>query len=73
MIKGNIAAVAESGGIAIVQVDARVQQGMSGGPLVDECGAALGVASFVPLRSDDSGAQQGFAVFISIAELANLR
>ena len=74
VIKGNIAAVAESGGIAIVQVDARVQQGMSGGPLVDECGAALGVASFVPLRSDDGGgAQQGFAVFISIAELANLQ
>ena len=71
---GEVSAVTTSDGIAIVQVDARVQQGMSGGPLVDECGAALGVASFVPLRSDDSGgAQQGFAVFISIAELANLR
>lgn len=74
LIRGNIAGVAESGGIDIVQAAVPVQQGMSGGPLVDECGAALGVASFYPTRvGDGGGTQQGFAVFISIAELANLR
>ena len=74
LIRGNIAGIAESGGIDIVQAAVPVQEGMSGGPLVDECGAALGVASFYPTRAGDGGGtQQGFAVFISIAELANLR
>lgn len=70
--RGTVSAVTTSDGIAIVQVDARTEQGMSGGPLVDECGAAIAVASFVPLR-DDGGDQGEFAVFISIAELANLQ
>ena len=72
--RGAVSAVTTSDGVAIVQVDVSTEQGMSGGPLVDECGTAIGVASFVPLRFDDNGETEGdFAVFISVAELANLR
>ena len=72
--RGGVSAVTTSDGVAIVQVDVSTEQGMSGGPLVDECGAAIGVASFIPLRFDDNGETEGdFAVFISVAELANLR
>lgn len=70
--RGAVSAVTTSDGIAIVQVAAPTEQGMSGGPLVDECGTAIGVASSLPVR-DDGETQGEFAVFISIAELANLR
>lgn len=60
-------------GIEIVQTDAGVDRGMSGGPLVDECGYALAVASFSETRVTDGEAEDSeFPVFISIAELDNL-
>ena len=74
VVKGSVAALAESGGVSIVQADVNVESGMSGGPLVDECGAAIGVTSFIPTRTGERGQpQQGFAVFISVAELARLQ
>ena len=69
--KGVVSAVTVADGIEIIQTDASVDRGMSGGPLVDECGFALAVASFV-LTSDDVGDPGDFAAFISIAELENL-
>ena len=69
--KGVVSAVTVANGIEIIQTDASVDRGMSGGPLVDECGFALAVASFV-LTSDDVGDPGDFAAFISIAELENL-
>lgn len=69
--KGIISAVTLADGIEIIQTDAGVDRGMSGGPLVDECGVALAVASFV-LSTDDTDDPGDFAAFISIAELDNL-
>ncbi len=69
--KGIISAVTVADGIEIIQTDAGVDRGMSGGPLVDECGVALAVASFV-LSTDDADDPGDFAAFISIAELENL-
>ena len=69
--KGIISAVTVADGIEIIQTDASVDRGMSGGPLVDECGVALAVASFLP-ATDDAGDPGDFAGFISIAELENL-
>ena len=69
--KGVVSAVTLANGIEIIQTDASVDRGMSGGPLVDECGYALAVASFV-LATDDAGDPGDFAAFISIAELENL-
>ena len=50
----------------------QAQSGMSGGPLVDECGFAIAVASAVPraLRGESG---DGLTVFISMAELEKLR
>ena len=73
--RGIVSAVtaAEGSGIEIVQTDAGVDRGMSGGPLVDECGYALAVASFYEIRETDGGNDPSeFPVFISIAELENL-
>ena len=69
--KGVVSAMTLANGIEIIQTDASVDRGMSGGPLVDECGYALAVASFV-LATDDAGDPGDFAAFISIAELENL-
>lgn len=69
--KGIISAVTVADGIEIIQTDAGVDRGMSGGPLVDECGVALAVASFV-LSTDDADDPGDFAAFISITELENL-
>lgn len=69
--RGIVSAVTTSEGIEIVQTDAGVDRGMSGGPLVDECGNALAVASFI-LSTDDLDDPSEFPVFISIAELDNL-
>lgn len=69
--RGVVSAVTVSEGIEIVQTDAGVDRGMSGGPLVDECGNALAVASFI-LSTDDVDDPSEFPVFISIAELDKL-
>ena len=69
--RGIVSAVTVSEGIEIVQTDAGVDRGMSGGPLVDECGYALAVASFI-LSTDDVDDPSEFPVFISIAELDKL-
>lgn len=73
--RGIVSAVttAEGSGIEIVQTDAGVDRGMSGGPLVDECGYALAVASFFATRvTDGENDVSEFPVFISISELDNL-
>lgn len=71
--RGVVSAVTVSEGIEIVQTDAGVDRGMSGGPLVDECGYALAVASFYEIRETNDGNDPSeFPVFISIAELENL-
>ena len=72
VLRGVLSSTAELNGIAIVQSDVRVQSGMSGGPLVDECGDALAVAASLPRALGDE-AGEGIGVFISMAELANLR
>ena len=69
--RGFVSAVTTTDGIEIVQTNAGVDRGMSGGPLVDECGYALAVASF-NLRTDDADDPSDFPVFISIAELDKL-
>lgn len=69
--KGIVSAVTIANGIEIIQTDAGVDRGMSGGPLVDECGYALAVASFI-LTTDDADDPGDFAAFISIAEIENL-
>lgn len=69
--KGVVSAVTVADGIEIIQTDASVDRGMSGGPLVDECGYALAVASFIP-TTDDADDPGDFAAFISIAEIENL-
>ncbi len=69
--KGVVSAVTLADGIEIIQTDASVDRGMSGGPLVDECGVALAVASFMS-KTDDADDPGDFAVFISITELENL-
>lgn len=71
--RGVVSAVTVSEGIEIVQTDAGVDRGMSGGPLVDECGNALAVASFYEIReTNDGNDPSDFPVFISIAELDKL-
>lgn len=69
--KGVVSAVRLADGINIIQAEVGVDRGMSGGPLVDECGYVLAVASFV-LATDDADDPSNFPVFISIAELENL-
>ena len=71
--RGVVSAVTTADGIEIVQTDAGVDRGMSGGPLVDECGNALAVASFFETRVTDGEEEDSeFPVFISISELDNL-
>ena len=72
VLRGILSNTADLNGIAIVQSDVRVQSGMSGGPLVDECGYALAVAASLPRALGDE-AGEGIGVFISMAELAKLR
>ncbi len=69
--KGIVSAITLADGIELIQTDASVDRGMSGGPLVDECGSVLAVASFLP-STDDVDDPGDFAGFISVAELANL-
>ena len=72
VVRGVLSNTAVRDSIAIVQADVQAQSGMSGGPLVDECGVAIAVASAVPqaLRGE---AGDGLTVFISMAELRNVR
>jgi len=74
VIRGTLASTSTAGGIDIVQSSVRTEKGMSGGPLVDECGIALAVTSGVPVRLGNLGQlQQGFGVFISMAEIERLQ
>lgn len=72
VLRGVLSSTAERNTIEIVQSDVRVQSGMSGGPLVDECGDALAVVASLP-RMPGGVAGEGIGVFISMAELKNLR
>lgn len=73
VIRGTLANVATTQGIELVQSSARTENGMSGGPLVDECGTAVAITSGVPLSLDTEGqVREGFGVFISMAELLRL-
>lgn len=69
--RGVVSAVTPINDIVIVETAADVNRGMSGGPLVDECGDALAVVSF-SLRTDDVDDPSAFTAFISISELENL-
>ena len=71
VLRGVLSSTAERNTIEIVQSDVRVQSGMSGGPLVDECGDALAVAASLP-RMPGGAVGEGIGVFISMAELKNL-
>ena len=71
VLRGVLSSTAERNAIEIVQSDVRVQSGMSGGPLVDECGDALAVAASLP-RAPGNVAGEGIGVFISMAELEKL-
>ena len=72
VLRGTLSNIAVRDNIAVVQSDVQAQSGMSGGPLVDECGFVLAVASAVP-RALRGEAGDGLTVFISMAELAKLR
>ena len=72
VLRGTLTNIAVRDDIAVVQSDVQAQSGMSGGPLVDECGFVLAVASAVP-RALRGEAGDGLTVFISMAELAKLR
>ncbi|MCY4616701.1 MAG: serine protease [Chloroflexi bacterium] len=72
VLRGTLSNIAVRDDIAVVQSDVQAQSGMSGGPLVDECGFVLAVASAVP-RALRGEAGDGLTVFISMAELAKLR
>ncbi len=72
VVRGVVSHTAVLDGIAIVQADVQAQSGMSGGPLVDECGFVLAVASALP-RALPGEAGEGLTVFISMAELVKLR
>ena len=69
--RGVVSAVTTTDGIRNLQIDGGVDRGMSGGPLVDECGAVLGVAHGTRV-TDDVDDPSDFPIFISIAELDNL-
>ena len=72
VVRGVLSNTAVRDNIAVVQADVQAQSGMSGGPLVDECGFVLAVASAMP-RALRGEAGDGLTVFISMAELAKLR
>ena len=72
VVRGVLSSTAIRDNIAVVQADVQAQSGMSGGPLVDECGFVLAVASAVPLAPGGE-VGDGLAVFISTAELDKLR
>ena len=72
VVRGVLSNAAVRDNIAVVQADVQAQSGMSGGPLVDECGFVLAVASAVP-RALRGEAGDGLTVFISMAELEKLR
>ena len=72
VVRGVLSNTATRDSIAVVQADVQAQSGMSGGPLVDECGFALAIASSLP-RALRGEAGEGLTVFISMAELAKLR
>lgn len=72
VLRGTLSNIAVRDGVAVVQSDVQAQSGMSGGPLVDECGLVLAVVSGAPRgRAGDHG--DALTVFISMAELATLR
>ena len=72
VVRGVLSNTAVRNNIAVVQADVQAQSGMSGGPLVDECGAVIAVASAVP-QAQQGEVGEGLTVFISMAELDNLR
>ncbi|MDE2695516.1 MAG: serine protease [Chloroflexota bacterium] len=72
VLRGTLSNTAVRDNVAVVQSDVRAQSGMSGGPLVDECGFVLAVASAVP-RARRGEVGDGLTVFVSMAELAKLR
>ena len=72
VVRGVLSNTAMRDNVAVVQADVQAQSGMSGGPLVDECGFVLAIASAVPLAPEDT-AGDGLTVFISVAELEKLR
>ena len=72
VVRGVLSNTAVRDNISVVQADVQAQSGMSGGPLVDECGFAIAVASAVP-RALRGEAGDGLTVFISMAELEKLR
>ena len=61
----------------LLQTDAEINPGNSGGPIVDDCGAMVGVATFKVSRSadgrDTDGIGFGIAAETVAAQLSNLR
>ena len=72
VLRGVLSNTAVRDNISVVQADVQAQSGMSGGPLVDECGLAIAVASALP-QAQGGEAGDGLTVFISMAELENLQ
>ena len=73
VVRGTLASMATVDGVDVVQSSARAEEGMSGGPLVDECGTALAVTSGARLRVNEIGAlREGFGVFVSMSEFQRL-
>ena len=72
VVRGVLSSRAVQDGVELVQSDARTGSGMSGGPLVDECGVALAVTSG-RYKQPSEASGEALGVFISMAELGKLR
>ena len=73
VVRGTLAFLGSVEGIEVVQSSARAEEGMSGGPLVDECGTAVAVVTGARFQENELGAlREGFGVFVSMSEFERL-
>lgn len=73
ILKGTLSGGPVTSGVELVQSDVQAEEGMSGGPLVDECGTVIAItAGAHRLDVVDGRFKEGLGIFISIIELDNI-